>query len=207
MISLINYIEILLKMTLRVSPPLIFAGLAGMLSFRVGLLNIALEGIMLFGSFTAVIGSYYMGSGILGTLAAGIIGGGIAWLFALFNFKFKADNIVVGIAINIMALGLTTFLLKLLFGVRGAFSSPKIIGLPSLTIPFLDSIPILRAFSGHSILVYLALITVWIIHKLYYQSRFGLAIRAGGRSPMCAVTSGINMIRIRYITLILGGFF
>ena len=106
-----------------------------------------------------------------------------------------------------MALGLTTFLLKLLFGVRGAFSSPKIIGLPSLTIPFLDSIPVLRAFSGQSILVYLAFITVWIVQKVYYQSRFGLAIRAGGRSPMCAVTAGINMTRIRYITLITGGFF
>ena len=77
MITTINYIEILLTMTLRVSPPLIFAGLAGMLSFRAGLLNIALEGMMLFGAFTAVIGSYYMGSGILGMLAAGIVGGGL----------------------------------------------------------------------------------------------------------------------------------
>ncbi|NQT58302.1 MAG: ABC transporter permease [Bacteroidetes bacterium] len=207
MTQVLQYAEILLTAMFRVSPPLIFAGLAGMLSFRVGLLNIALEGMLLFGAFTAVIVSYYTSSSLLGLLAAGAVSGVVAYFFALFNFKFKANNIVVGVAINIIALGFTTYLLKLLFGVRGAFSSPDIIGLPIITIPGISSIPLLRTLSGQSLLVYAAIISVIIIHKIYYQTRFGLAIRAGGRHPMCAITAGIDMTRLRYITVILGGVF
>ena len=203
--SSLSALEILLSSTLRMSPPIILASLAGLLSFRIGLLNIALEGMLLIGAFVAVIVSYFTGSAYIGMLAAALTGGTLAFLFALFILKFKADNIVVGTAVNMLALGLTTYLLKVMFGVRGAFSSPEIVGLPVVNIPALESVPLLKVFSGQSILVYISLLLVFVTHHILYQTSIGLRIRASGQQPMAIVTAGINLSLLKYLTLIAGG--
>lgn len=201
----LGVVEMMLAATLRMSAPIILAGLGGLLSFRIGMLNIALEGMMLIGSFTAVLVSYFTGSGYLGMLAAGFLGGVLGYLFALFNLKFKAHNIIAGVAVNTLALGLTTYFLRTFFGVRGAFSSPKIAGLPVFRLPGLEAVPVLRAFSGQSVLVYVSISLVLLLHYILYQTPAGLRIRAGGRHPMAVVTAGVNLERLKYIVLIASG--
>lgn len=198
-------IELLLTATLRTMPPILLAGLGGMITSRVGLFNMGLEGMMLIGAFTAVVASYFTGSAYLALIIAAFIGGVIGLMFAVFNIKFKADNIVVSVAINMLALGITIYLLKVLFGVRGAFSSPKIKGLPPIDIPGLDSIPILRAFNHQSILVYSSFVIVAIIYFVFYHTPQGLRLRASGHHAMAVTTAGVNVNTLRYVTITISG--
>lgn len=198
-------LETLLTTTLRMLPPILLAGLGGMLSSRVGLLNMGLEGMMLIGSFVAVVGSYLSGSSYIGLLAAMLVSGIIGLLFAVFNIKFKANNIVVGVAINMLALGITKYLLRVFFGVSGAFSSPKIVGLPTVHIEALESIPLLRAFNDQSIMVYIAFIAVGIIYFVMYHTPAGLRMRATGPHAMAVTTAGVSVNRMRYTILAISG--
>lgn len=201
----IKSIELLLSAALRMLPPILLAGLGGMLSSRVGLLNMALEGMMLMGAFVAVVSSYFTGSAYIGLLSAGIFGGLVGFLFALFNIKFKANNIVVGVAVNMLALGLTKYFLKILFGVTGAFSSPDIVGLGNISIPFLSNIPIIRSFNNQSIMVYVSIILVIVFNYIFYKTPLGLRIRATGAHDKAVETAGVNVISLKFITIITSG--
>lgn len=201
----IGSFESLLSTALRMLPPILLAGMGGMLSSRVGLLNMALEGMMLMGAFVAVVASYYSGSAYIGLISAGIFGGLVGFLFALFNIKFKADNIVVGVAVNMLALGLTKYFLKILFGVSGAFSSPDIIGLKTISLPFLSKIPILRSFNNQSIMVYVSIILVFVLHYIFYQTPLGLRIRATGSHDSAVETAGVNVTTLRYLVISTSG--
>ncbi|MCL4424738.1 MAG: ABC transporter permease [Firmicutes bacterium] len=198
-------LELLLSATFRMFPPIILAGLGGLLSFRIGMLNIALEGMMLLGAFFAVVVSYLTGSAWFGLLAATLLGGALGFLFALFNLRFNANNIVTGVAVNILSLGLTTYFLRVLFGVRGAFSSPRIVGLPLIRIPILDHIPVLRVLSGQSVLVYVAIGLTFAVHYFLYHTPAGLRVRAVGKHPMAAATAGVDVERLKYFCLVSSG--
>lgn len=198
-------LETLLTTTLRMLPPILLAGLGGMLSSRVGLLNMGLEGMMLIGSFVAVVASYFSGSAYIGLLAAMAVSGIIGLLFAVFNIKFKANNIVVSVAINMLALGITKYLLRVFFGVSGAFSSPQIVGLPTIHIEVLEGIPLLRAFNDQSIMVYIAFMAVAIIYFVMYHTPAGLRMRATGPHAMAVTTAGVNVTRMRYTVLAISG--
>lgn len=131
----------LLQNTIRTATPLILAALGGLLTSHTGILNIGMEGMILLGAFFGVAGSYFFESylmGILFAVASGII---IGLIFALFVIRLKSDEFIVGIAINMFAGGLTMFLLRSIFGVKGAFSSPRIQPLPDISISFLENIP------------------------------------------------------------------
>lgn len=198
-------IEVFISATLRMLPPILLAGLGGMLSSRVGLLNMGLEGMMLIGSFTAVVASYYTGSPMIAMLIAASISGIIGLFFAVFNIKFKANNIIVGVAINIFALGITKYLLRIMFGVSGAFSSPDIVGLPVLNLAFLDKIPLLSAFNNQAITVYISLLLVVLIYIVMYKTPVGLRIRATGMHPMAVKSAGVNVLMIKYVVLSVSG--
>lgn len=198
-------IEELLVSTLRMLPPILLAGLGGMISSRVGLLNMGLEGMMLIGSFSAVVASYFFGSAYMGLFVAMSVSALIGLCFAVFNIKFKANNIVVSVAINMLALGITKYLLRVFFGVSGAFSSPDIVGLPTVHLPFLENIPFLRIFSNQSIMVYIAFIAVVIAYFVLYKTPVGLRMRAAGPNAMAVTTAGVNVTRIRYIVLMISG--
>lgn len=200
-----NTIETLLIATLRMLPPILMAGLGGMLSSRVGLLNMGLEGMMLIGAFTGVVASFYTGSAMAALVIAGLTSGLIGLCFAVFNIKFKANNIVVSVAINMFALGITKYLLRVLFGVSGAFSSPEIVGLPTISIPFLDNIPLLRVFNNHSIMVYISFLAVIIAYVVLYKTPVGLRIRAAGPHAMAVTTAGVNVNKIKYVVLTISG--
>lgn len=201
-----EYISILLETTLRTFPPLLLAGLGGMLANRVGILNLGLEGTMLTGAFTGVIVSYYTGSSWLALLAAGLSGALIGVIFSVLTVRFKANATVVGIAINLFASGLTTYFLTVLFHVRGSFSDPAIEGLQRINIPFLDKIPILSALDGQAVTVWIAIVMVIVMHIVMYHTALGLRIRATGYHPMAVTTAGCNMEALQYGGLIFGSF-
>ena len=195
----------LLSTTLRMATPLILASLGGMFSERSGVINIALEGIMLIGAFTAMAGSYFF-SPWIGVLLAIIVGMLVALVHAIASISFRADQIVSATAINIFATGITGFLLRLIFGEAG--QSPSVQDVGTWTIPIINKIPFLKTVLGNQIpFVYIALILVAASYWVLFKTPFGLRIRSVGEHPAAADSVGINVIKMRYIAVIMSGFF
>src|SRR6056297_1599178 len=195
----------LLSTTLRMATPLILASLGGMFSESSGVINIALEGIMLIGAFTAMAGSYFVGPWF-GVLAAVIVGMLVALVHAIASITFRADQIVTATAINIFATGITGFLLRLIFGEAG--QSPSVQDVGTWTIPIINKIPFIKNVLGEQIpFVYIALGLVALSYWVLFKTPFGLRIRSVGEHPAAADSVGINVIKMRYIAVIMSGFF
>jgi len=193
---------------LRMAAPLILAAMGGVFSQQVGLINIALEGLMLVGAFVAVIAAFYLHSALVGVLAAVLITILFALVFAFFVLRLRADLIVVGLAVNILVLGLTKYLLQVLFSTRGAFAPQGLPGLLPIDIPGLNSIPILGGIlSGHSVLVYLSWLLTFLTWLFLYRTVIGLHIRAVGEKSEAAKSVGIPVTQIQYLALALSGAF
>jgi simple sugar transport system permease protein len=189
----------LLNSTIRMIAPILLAALGGLLCERVLVFNIILEGTMLIGAFTAVAVSYATGSSVLGVAGAALAGLLFSLLLGLFVVTLKGDAIVVGIALNMLASGITTFLLRSLFGVKGQFTSPNIQSLATWDIPVIKDISIVgEILSGHSWVVYLSWLLVIIVYIFLFRHRAGLHMRGVGQNDMAAATLGINVSRIRY---------
>ena len=192
--------------TLRVSTPLILAAMAGALSKQINLLNIALEGLMLFGAFAGVVFAAQFGSAWIGLLAAAVLALLLSLVFALFVIDLRVNLIVAGLAINILALGLTAYLLTVVFNTRGAFIPEGLSPLPRLEIPLLKDVPFLgRILSGHGILVYFSWLIVPITSLILYKTPFGIHLRAIGEHKEAAQTAGIPTRRVEYMSILLGG--
>ena len=177
----------ILLSTIRLATPLLLAALGGLLSERSGVINIALEGLMLAGAFTGAAVTHYAGNpwiGLLGGIAAGIF---IASVHAIACIRFDSDQVVTGTAINILMLGIPTLLSGALFGTTG--STPQI---PRTHL--IPNAPILIAFA-------LVPLTWYVL----YRTPFGLRLRAAGESPEAADTAGISVARIRYAGVLLSG--
>lgn len=191
---------------LRMATPYILAGLGGLISLSAGDLNISLEGFMLIGAFFAILGSFLFESfwaGILFALGAALI---YALIFGSLIITLKADVFVVGIAFNLLAAGATAFLSNVFFHVRGSFSDPRIVGIPSVNIPFLSHIPIIdQLINNQSAMFYLAWIMVVIFWFMIFRTPFGFYLRAAGEHPEALETTGIPVNRIRWIASILCG--
>jgi len=189
---------------LRMATPLIFAALGGIFSERSGVVNIALEGMMLTGAFTAMFVSYHTGNpwlGVLGAMASGVL---IGLLHGLFGIRFRANKVVTGTAINIFAGGLTVFLLRDFFGAAG--TSPSVATIGDITLPLINQIPwIGRVIGRQNPLVYLALVAVVVAHVVIYKTSWGLRLRAVGEHPKAADTVGVNVYRMRYVAVALSG--
>ena len=195
----------LLHSTLRFAAPILLAALGGLLCERAGVFNIALEGLMLAGAFAAVAGSYWAGS-VAGVGLAVLAGGLLATVLAVFAVGLKADEIVAGIALNLLASGLTIFLLRALFGVKGALQDPRIEGLDKIDLPVIGHIPLLGPLiSGHSWVVYLSLLLVAAIWLLLFHHPLGLRLRGVGEHAEAAATLGVNIRTMRAAAVILSG--
>jgi ABC-type uncharacterized transport system permease subunit len=179
--------------------PILFAALAGALCQRAGVFNISLEGTMLVGAFAAVAGSWYTGSAWLGVLLAVVAGTAYSLILAVGHVSFGGDAIVLGVAINLLAVGLTSFLIRTVFGTRGTFSDPTLQGLPDLN---LGGIPVL---TGHSLLVYLSWLAVPALAVLLYRHPWGLRLRGVGERPDAAASLGVSVTRYRYAVILVGG--
>jgi general nucleoside transport system permease protein len=209
----------LLFSTVRLSTPLVLAALGGLYSERSGVINIALEGLLLSGAFTAASVTYYAGSSAapwlpagytqyspwVGLAAAILAGALVAYIIALACIRFKADQVVTGTGINILFIGLPAVLSGALFLSSG--STPQIPRenlLPAL-YRFLPFMPPWRIFTDVSVISLLALVVVLVTRYVLYRTPFGLRLRAVGENPEAADAAGVGVNRMRYIGVILSG--
>lgn len=193
---------------LRMSTPLIFCAMGAMVAGHAGTINMALEGIMLTASFTAVVFSALTSSvwgGLLGAVLGGLI---ISALLAYLHLYKDSDLIITGIALNTMASGATIYLLFLLTGEKGTSRLLQSLTVPNVEIPLLKDIPILgEILSGHNLLTYLSFVCVLVTWVLVFKSRLGLRIRAVGFNPNAAASVGISVRKVKFSALLLSGFF
>lgn len=198
----------LLQNTLRTATPVILAAMGGLLTEQAGIMNIGMDGMILTGAFVAVAFSFFMSSAGMGVLAAVLVGIVIGLFFALFVVKLKSDEFIIGIALNTFAGGLTVYLLRSIFGVRGTFSDEGIVALPTVHIDFLDSIPLLGPLlNDNSIFVYLTWLLVLLTWIFLYRTPYGFWMRAAGEHPQSLETAGINPQRMKLLASVLCGVF
>jgi simple sugar transport system permease protein len=191
----------------RVSTPLIFPSLGVAISAISGTINIGLEGIMLVSAFAGVMISYYTGSLLAAVLGGILVGVLFAGVLGYFHLRLKASVILAAIALNFLASGLTIFLLIVLIGDRNT-SALNTLVVPELTIPVIDSIPVLgNIVSGHNLLTYGAFLAVYLYYLIVYRTPLGLRIRAVGQNPDAARSVGIDVNRTKLYALLLSGFF
>ncbi|MDR3573606.1 MAG: ABC transporter permease [Anaerolineaceae bacterium] len=192
----------------RFTTPILLAALGGILCDRVGLFNIALEGMMLTGAFAAIVGDYFSGSALVGVLCGCLAAALLAAIFGFLSVSLKGDVVVLGLATNLLASGLTTFLLKAIFHVQGAFMDPRIVGLDSINLPIIQNIPVLGPiFSGQTILVYLSWLLLILVTIVLFRTPLGLRMRGIGEQPLAAETLGVKVVGLRYLAVVLSGAF
>lgn len=198
----------LLQNTLRTATPVILAAMGGLLTEQAGIMNIGMDGMILIGAFVAVAFSFTMSSAAMGVIAAVLVGIAIGLFFALFVVKLRSDEFIIGMALNTFAGGLTVYLLRAIFGVRGTFSDAGIEALPVVHIDFLDNIPVLGPLlNDNSIFVYLTWVLVFLTWLFLYRTPYGFWMRAAGEHPESLETAGINPQKMKFLASILCGVF
>ena len=194
--------------TVALSTPLIFGALSGVISERVGVVNIAIEGDLLVGAFAGVMAASFFQNPYAGLLAAPLAGAALGVLLALFSVKYGVDQIIVGVVLNVLALGLTTFFAGTVMKNPAVSLNTNQYSLSSIKIPLLAEIPVVGpALFNQSILVYLMYAAVIALAFFLFRSRWGLRLRACGEHPHAADTVGINVQRTRTTNTILGSAF
>lgn len=193
-----------LSTDVRTAIPILICALGLVFSAKAGIVNIGAEGMMLTGALMGVVGSYYSGSVWVGALLAMASSLLVALIFAFFTITVGADQTVVGTAINMLGLGFTSTLDRVIFGLSTA--PPQIAAFNPVAIPLLCKIPVIGpAFFSQSIPVYLAFICVPVAWWVMYRTNLGLDIRAVGEQPRACETVGISVHRIRYGTVLFSG--
>lgn len=196
----------LLFSTLRLATPLVLAAIGGLYSERSGVINIALEGLMLAGAFTAASITFYAASPWIGLGAAMVAGVAVAMIIALACIKFKADQVVTGTGINIMFLGLPAVLSGAMFLSSGSTPQiPKEHLLPTVSQLLPSVVPQWRIFTEVSVITVLAVVAVLVTAYVLYRTPFGLRLRAVGENPEAADAAGVSVNKIRYLGVILSG--
>lgn len=205
MVNIFDIINVgLFAAALRMATPLIFASLGGVFSERVGIVNIALEGMMLTGAFSGVLATFITGNPWIGVLISVLVGGLLGLLHAVLTIKFAGNQIVSGTGINIFALGFTAYMSQIFWGSRGA--SQNVQGLGTISIPLLKDVPVIGEILGtQNPLVYIALIVVVLSHIILSKTPIGLRIKAVGEHPAAADTAGINVHKTKYLCVVISG--
>lgn len=192
--------------TLSMAVPLLFVSMGGLLTKQAGIEDIGLEGLMLIGCFSGFAINYFTHSWVMGILGAMIFTTLFSLLFGVFVISLHAHEIVAGVAINVMGSGLTTYLLRAIFGVKGSFTDPRVVAIPQISFDFLKNIPWLdKIINGQSVLLYVALLLLFLINYMLYSTRFGYYIRAAGENEKALASAGVNVVKIRYLTILLHG--
>lgn len=193
---------------LRLSIPLTFAAIGGAFSDRAGVFNIALECFMLCSAFFTAVGTFLSANPYIGILCGILASLVCAGIFGIFVFHLKSSAIVVSIALNSGAGGLTTLLMIFFFGTRGSFVHERLVSLPNVTISIFERSPFLsKVFNGQNILLYLSFACIIIMWFVMYHTTFGLRLRGVGMNAAASQTIGINVTRYKwYATLITGIF-
>jgi general nucleoside transport system permease protein len=198
----------LIASTLRFATPLAFAAMGGIFCERSGVVNIGLEGMMLIGAFFAVWGAIWSGNWFVGLLMAMLFGGLMALIHGIFSIHLRADQIVSGFAVNLLALGVTGYLFSSLY--PGGIPTGDVDPVPKVTIDFLDSIPAVgdfleTVFGDLSLLVWIMFVAVALSYIVLFKTPIGLRIRSVGEHPRAADTVGISVYVVRYAAVITSG--
>ena len=177
----------------RIAIPYLFAASGGVVAERAGIVSLTLEGFMLTGAFAAVLGTNYSGSPWIGVLA-GMIGGLIfGAIHAVASIRYRADQVVVGVAINLLAIGVTRFFLKLFFA--SSSNSPRVAGFGGN----------IKAAGFDNPLLWLGLVCAPVVAFVIYKTPFGLRVRAAGEHPDAAESVGVSVHRVRYVAVAISG--
>jgi general nucleoside transport system permease protein len=194
----------LLAAMLRFATPLAFAAMGGIFSERSGVVNIGLEGMMLSGAFFGILAADKLGSWELGLLVAAVAGGLMALIHAFFAIHLRADQIVSGFAINVLALGLTGYLFIDIYGGEG--TPPNVDRIPNVHLDFLEDWYFIGPILGQlNLMIWLALATILLTWIVLFKTPIGLRIRSVGEHPRAAETVGISVYGIRYAAVTLSG--
>ncbi len=196
-----NIITGLLVSTFRLSTPLLLGALGEVFVERTGVMNIAIEGIFLMGAWGGFVGAYLSGSLFVGFLLAIAMGVTFGAIYGLITVKLKQHQIVTGVALNILALGLGLFLYRVLFGVP--LLPLTVSPLNDIPIPLLSRIPVIGpALFRQNILTYLAMLLVPVGYWVLFRTRLGLTLRSVGENPEAVDAAGINVERVRFLAVL-----
>jgi len=198
---------LLINAMLIATPPLLYAALGSCFSERSGVVNIGIEGMMTIGAFIGAISAYYTGNGWIGFICGGLAGAVFALLHALACITFGADQTISGTAINFLAPGLAVFLCKAMF--HNSTDTPSL--QTASKLPKMFSGVFKPGSFGYNVFAtysaaYLCFILVAVAWFIFYKTRFGMRMRAVGEHPQACETLGINVFRVRYISVVLSGF-
>lgn len=208
----------LLGSSIRLATPVILAALAAAVCNKAGVLNLAIDGEMLCGAFVAIIVTYYVRNstafGIAHPVAATYVGVFASMLFgvllgiflAWLHTKFKVDLVILAIALNMLALEITVYLMRVLFKQSGTWSDPSIVQLPTYTWNWVAGIPVIGPLlTGYNLIVYVTWILAVVLMIVYNKTRFGRHLKAVGENPDAARSVGISVKRMQYFALIFSG--
>ncbi|MDO4543841.1 MAG: ABC transporter permease [Clostridia bacterium] len=196
----------ILSGTLRTATPILLAALGGLLCEKAGVFNIALEGMMLFGAFFGVWGMYLSQSVPVAILFALAIGAFMGLAYVLLVEKMHANATIASIGVNAFAVGITTYMMKVIFGDAGSVGSEGIFGLPKIDIEFIGDIPFLgTVINGHTILVYVSLVLVALLSYFLFHTHTGINLRAVGEKPAAAAAAGVPVAKYRVLACVAGG--
>ncbi len=189
---------------LRLATPLLFAALGEMVAERAGVMNLGVEGMMLLSAFTSYAVAYFTHSLMVGLLVGAVTGGLMALLMAVMVVSLKVEQIVAGMALNLLGSGMSVFLLRLVFGLTGNLITIDIFD--PIYIPGLSSLPLVGpVLFAQRPLTYAAFALVPLIWFFMYRTKYGLQIRAVGESPKAVDTRGVNVARLRFLATLFGG--
>jgi general nucleoside transport system permease protein len=194
----------LLASGIRLATPLILAALGETFAERAGVLNIGVEGMMIAGALAGFLAGHFSGSPWVGALAGALAGVALSSLHAYLSAVVAADQVVSGLAINLLALGLAAFLFRATFGVPASDPRSPIFG--TVPIPLLSQIPVLGGilFNQHA-WVYLSWLLVPASYLVLYRTAWGLKVTAAGENPIAAEAAGISVRRTRFLAVLVGG--
>jgi len=196
----------LLAATLRIATPILLAALAGAISNRAGVLNFALEGKMLLGAFLGILAAFWFHNSYLGALTAMVAGAALGAVFAFLYLRYRVDLIILAIALNLFVAEMTVFFLRTFLGDAGSWSDPSIKQLPDFQIPLIKDLPVAGPLlSGHNAIVYFSWFAVLALYVILFHTKFGRHVRAVGENQDAAESLGINVPRVKFFALMLGG--
>ena len=200
----LNFVADFLSSSLRMSVPLTFATIGGMLSERSGVYNIGLEGMLLLGAFGAAVGAFFTHSPFGGLLFGMVLGATGGLFLAVLAVSLGVNQLVGGIAINMFALGLTSFLSRVVF--KGKATTMSLPGFKPFAIPLLSKLPVIGpVFLNQDLLVYLMYIMVPLLWFILFHTPWGLNMRAVGEYPRAADTAGVSVFKVRYASVVSSG--
>jgi len=187
--------------TLAYGTPLLLGTLGEIYAERSGVLNLGIEGMMIMGAYSAFAIAYTTGNPWLGILTAAVVGGAFSLIHAFASITLKANQVVSGLALTMLGLGLSGVL------GRGWEGKPLPAPLGKITVPVLSDIPVLGPilFDGQNMIVYLTILLVPLLWYILYRTRIGITIRSVGENPATADSLGINVGRVRYLCVVVGG--